>query len=156
MTVTVEDGRLLKVHGSRVNPLTRGAVCAKVTHYPELVHGPDRLLTPLQRVGGKGEGRFAPISWEQALELIYTRFTAIMQEFGPQAILPLNYAGPHGFLAGGSMDLRFFHKLGASRLARRPPVWRGERGSLCRHLRGRTADAARARRPGASDYCLGQ
>ena len=69
---------------------------------------------------GKGEGRFAPISWEQALELIYTRFTAIMQEFGPQAILPLNYAGPHGFLAGGSMDLRFFHKLGASRLARRP------------------------------------
>jgi anaerobic selenocysteine-containing dehydrogenase len=120
MTVTVEDGRLLKVHGSRVNPLTRGAVCAKVTHYPELVHGPDRLLTPLQRVGDKGAGRFAPISWEQALELIYTRFTAIMQEFGPQAILPLNYAGPHGFLAGGSMDLRFFHKLGASRLARRP------------------------------------
>ena len=120
MTVTVEDGRLLKVHGSRVNPLTRGAVCAKVTHYPELVHGPDRLLTPLQRVGDKGAGRFAPISWEQALDLIYTRFTAIMQEFGPQAILPLNYAGPHGFLAGGSMDLRFFHKLGASRLARRP------------------------------------
>jgi anaerobic selenocysteine-containing dehydrogenase len=120
MTVTVEDGRLLNVRGSRVNPLTRGAVCAKVTHYPELVHGPDRLLTPLQRVGGKGEGRFAPISWEQALDLIYTRFTAIRQEFGPQAILPLNYAGPHGFLAGGSMDLRFFHKLGASRLARRP------------------------------------
>jgi anaerobic selenocysteine-containing dehydrogenase len=120
MTVTVEDGRLLNVRGSRVNPLTRGAVCAKVTHYPELVHGPDRLLTPLQRVGDKGEGRFAPLSWEQALELIYTRFTAIMQEFGPQAILPLNYAGPHGFLAGGSMDLRFFHKLGAARLARRP------------------------------------
>jgi anaerobic selenocysteine-containing dehydrogenase len=120
MTVTVEDGRLLKVHGSRLNPLTRGAVCAKVTHYPELVHGPDRLLTPLQRIGAKGEGHFAPISWEQALDLIYTRFTAIMQEFGSQAILPLNYAGPHGFLAGGSMDLRFFHKLGASRLARRP------------------------------------
>ena len=154
MTVTVEDGRLLKVHGSRVNPLTRGAVCAKVTHYPELVHGPDRLLTPLQRVGGKGEGRFAPISWEQALELIYTRFTAIMQEFGPQAILPLNYAGPHGFLAGGSMDLRFFINL-APHAWHVAPVWRGERGGLCRHLRGRTADAARARL-GASDYCLGQ
>jgi anaerobic selenocysteine-containing dehydrogenase len=120
MTVTVEDGRLLSVRGSHANPLTRGAVCAKVTHYPELVHGPDRLLTPLQRVGARGEGRFVPISWEQALDLIHARFTAIIEEFGPQAILPLNYAGPHGFLAGGSMDLRFFHKLGASRLARRP------------------------------------
>lgn len=120
MTVTVEDGRLLNVRGSRVNPLTHGAVCAKVTHYPELVHSPERLLTPLQRVGAKGEGRFAAISWEEALDHIYGRFTAIIDAFGPQAILPFNYAGPHGMLACGSMDLRFFHKLGASRLARRP------------------------------------
>jgi anaerobic selenocysteine-containing dehydrogenase len=120
MTVTVEDDRIVKVRGSRVNPLTRAAVCAKVTHYPEWVHGPDRLRTPLQRVGAKGEGDFVPITWHEALDLIYERFTAIGQEFGPQAILPLNYAGPHGFLAGGSMDLRFFHKLGATRLARRP------------------------------------
>jgi anaerobic selenocysteine-containing dehydrogenase len=120
MTVTVDGGRLTGVRGSRANPLTRGAVCAKVTHYPEWVHGPDRLQTPLQRVGAKGEGRFTPVSWDTALDLIYERFTAICHAFGPQAILPLNYAGPHGFLAGGSMDLRFFHKLGASRLARRP------------------------------------
>jgi anaerobic selenocysteine-containing dehydrogenase len=120
MTVTVDHGRLVNVRGSRSNPLTRGAVCAKVTHYPELVHGPDRLLTPLRRVGAKGEGRFTRLSWEAALDLIYERFTAICREFGPQAILPLNYAGPHGFLAGGSMDLRFFHKLGATRLSRRP------------------------------------
>jgi anaerobic selenocysteine-containing dehydrogenase len=44
----------------------------------------------------------------------------VIREHGPQAILPLNYAGPHGFLAGGSMDLRFFHKLGATLLDRRP------------------------------------
>jgi anaerobic selenocysteine-containing dehydrogenase len=120
MTATVDDGRLVSVRGSRVNPLTRGAICAKVTHYPELVYGPDRLLTPLQRIGAKGAGRFARISWEQALDLIHVRFTAICQQFGPQAILPLNYSGPHGMLAGGSMDLRFFHKLGATRLSRRP------------------------------------
>jgi anaerobic selenocysteine-containing dehydrogenase len=120
MTVAVEKAQIVRVRGSWVNPLTRGAVCAKVTHYPELVHGPDRLLTPLQRVGRKGEERFAPVSWETALEVIYQQFTAICQEFGPEAILPFNYAGPHGLLAGGSMDLRFFHKLGASRLSRRP------------------------------------
>ncbi|MCZ6875076.1 MAG: molybdopterin-dependent oxidoreductase [bacterium] len=120
MTVTVEDEHIISVRGSRANPLTRGAVCAKVTHYPELVHGPDRLRTPLRRTGEKGEGRFEPITWEAALDNIYGRFTAIAQEFGRQAILPFNYAGPHGLLAGGSMDLCFFHKLGASLLSRRP------------------------------------
>lgn len=119
-TVTVEDGKLTKVRGSRANPMTRGAVCAKVTHYPELVHGPDRLRTPLKRIGPKGQGLFAPISWDAALDLIYERFTDIMTTYGAEAIIPLNYAGPHGFLAMGSMDLRFFYKLGASRLARRP------------------------------------
>lgn len=120
LTVTVEDQHIVKVRGSRVNPLTRGAICAKVSHYPELVHGPDRLLTPLKRTGPKGEGQFARVSWEEALDLIHTRFTAIQQQYGAEAIVPLNYAGPHGFLAGGSLDLRFFHKLGASHLARRP------------------------------------
>lgn len=120
MSVTVDRDQLINVRGTRVNPLTRGAVCAKVTHYPELVHGPDRLLTPLRRTGIKGQGVFEAISWDAALDLIHERFTAICQTYGPQAILPFNYAGPHGLLAGGSMDLRFFHKLGASRLARRP------------------------------------
>jgi anaerobic selenocysteine-containing dehydrogenase len=102
MTVTVEDDRIVKVRGSRANPLTRGAVCRKVTRYPEWVHGPDRLRTPLRRIGRKGDGRFEAISWEDALDQIYHRFTAIQQEFGPQAITPLNYSGPHGLLAVGS------------------------------------------------------
>ncbi|HEU5323074.1 MAG TPA: molybdopterin-dependent oxidoreductase, partial [Methylomirabilota bacterium] len=84
------------------------------------VHGPGRLRTPLRRVGAKGEGRFARASWDEALDLIHARFTAVVAEHGPQAVLPLNYAGPHGFLAGGSMDLRFFHRLGASLLDRKP------------------------------------
>ncbi|GIX47794.1 MAG: molybdopterin oxidoreductase [Candidatus Tectimicrobiota bacterium] len=120
LAVTVDNGRLVSVRGSYANPLTRGAICAKVTRYPQLVHGPHRLLTPLRRLGAKGEGRFGRLSWEEALDLIYARFTAICQAYGPQAILPLNYAGPHGLLAGGSLDRRFFHRLGASQLARRP------------------------------------
>ncbi len=120
MTVTVEAEQVVRVRASRVNPLTGGALCGKVMHYPELVHGPDRLRTPLRRIGAKGAGHFERITWDEALDLIYERFTAISQAFGPQAILPFNYAGPHGLLAGGSMDLRFFHQLGATRLARRP------------------------------------
>ena len=121
LSVTVENDVIVGIRGSRANPYTNGVLCAKVpAAYPEFVHGPGRLRTPARRVGRKGEGRFEPIGWDRALDLIHERFTAIIAEHGPQAILPLNYAGPHGFLAGGSMDLRFFHKLGASLLDRRP------------------------------------
>jgi anaerobic selenocysteine-containing dehydrogenase len=120
LAVTVENQKIVKVRGSYVNPLTHGTICGKVSHYPEFVHGPDRLLTPLKRVGPKGDGKFTRIAWDEALDLIYHRFTAICQEYGAEAILPLNYGGPHGLLAAGSMDLRFFHKLGATRLSRRP------------------------------------
>jgi anaerobic selenocysteine-containing dehydrogenase len=121
LTVTVEDERIVSIRGSRANPYTAGVLCAKVPEaYPGFVHGEGRLTTPLRRTGAKGEGRFERISWAQALDLVHERFTAIIAAHGPQAILPLNYAGPHGMLAGGSMDLRFFHRLGASLLDRRP------------------------------------
>jgi anaerobic selenocysteine-containing dehydrogenase len=121
LTVTVEDERIVSIRGSRANPYTAGVLCAKVPQaYPGFVHGEGRLTTPLRRTGAKGEGRFERISWTQALDLVHQRFTAVIAAHGPQAILPLNYAGPHGMLAGGSMDLRFFHRLGASLLDRRP------------------------------------
>src|SRR5438093_5043343 len=121
LTVTVEDERIVAIRGSRANPYTAGVLCAKVPEaYPGFVHGEGRLKTPLRRVGAKGEGRFERISWTQALDTVHERFAAVIAAHGPQAILPLNYAGPHGMLAGGSMDLRFFHKLGASLLDRKP------------------------------------
>ena len=121
LTVTVEDERIVSIRGSRANPYTAGVLCAKVPQaYPGFVHGEGRLKTPLRRTGAKGEGRFERISWSQALDIVHERFTHTIAAHGPQAILPLNYAGPHGMLAGGSMDLRFFHRLGASLLDRRP------------------------------------
>ena len=121
LTVTVEDERIVSIKGSRANPYTAGVLCAKVPEaYPGFVHGEGRIKTPLRRTGAKGAGRFERISWAQALDIIHERFTAVIAAHGPQAILPFNYAGPHGLLAGGSMDLRFFHRLGASLLDRRP------------------------------------
>jgi anaerobic selenocysteine-containing dehydrogenase len=121
LTVTVDGDRIVAVRASRANPYTAGVLCAKVPEsYPDFVHGDGRLLHPLRRVGARGEGRFERVSWDDALDLIHARVTAIIAAHGPQAILPLNYAGPHGLLAGGSMDLRFFHRLGASLLDRKP------------------------------------
>ena len=121
LTVTVEDDRIVEIRGSRANPYTAAVLCAKVPHeYPEFVHGERRLRWPLRRVGPRGEGRFERISWDAALDLIHEGFTAVIRAHGPQAVLPLNYAGPHGLLAYASMDLRFFHKLGATLLDRKP------------------------------------
>ncbi|HEX5815773.1 MAG TPA: molybdopterin-dependent oxidoreductase [Methylomirabilota bacterium] len=127
LTVTVEADRIVRIRGSHANPYTAGVLCAKVpAMYPEFVHGPGRLTTPLRRTGAKGEGRFERIGWDDALDLVHARFTAVMAEHGPQTIMPLNYGGPHGLLAGGSMDLRFFHRLGATLL---------DRGALCGGIR---------------------
>ena len=121
LSVSVADDRVIAVHGSKVNPITHGAVCAKVANlYPEFVHGENRLRHPMKRVGAKGAGRFERISWDEALATIRTRVGAIIERHGPQAVLPLNYAGPHGMLAGDSMSLRFFHRLGATLLSRNP------------------------------------
>src|SRR5262249_56094565 len=61
LSVTVEAGRITKIRGSRANPYTAGVLCAKGPEaYPEVVHGPGRLPTPLRRVGTQRGARLAP------------------------------------------------------------------------------------------------
>ena len=119
MLVTVENGRAIDVKGAPDHPPTAGTLCTKVAHYLERTYSPERLPHPMRRVGAKGSGRFARISWDEALDEIATRFRAIAESAdGPQAILPYSYAGTMGLLQGSSMDRRFFHRLGASLLER--------------------------------------
>ncbi len=121
LAVTVAGDQVVAVRGSKVNPVTHGAICAKVAnYYPAFVHGPNRVRHPLKRVGEKGAAKFERISWDEALDTIHRRVSQIIDRYGPQALLPLNYAGPHGMLAGDSMSLRFFHRIGASLLHRSP------------------------------------
>ena len=119
MLVTVQDGRAVKVAGDPDHPFTNGFLCTKVNRYLERTYHKDRLLHPLRRVGRKGEGRFAVISWDEALGEIADRLQAVINSpHGPQAILPYSYAGTMGMLQGSSMDRRFFHTIGASKLDR--------------------------------------
>ncbi|MGE5088444.1 MAG: molybdopterin-containing oxidoreductase family protein [Candidatus Levyibacteriota bacterium] len=119
MLVTVENGRAIEIRGAPDHPTTAGALCTKVARYLDRTYSPGRLRHPLRRIGRKGDGRFARISWDEALDEIATRFRDIAQSpDGPQAILPYSYAGTMGLLQGQSMDRRFFHRLGASLLDR--------------------------------------
>ncbi len=114
--VSVEAGRITRVDGSHRAPLTDGFICAKVRRYAERVYSPLRVLHPQRRVGGKGEGRFARISWDEALAEIAARFRAIIAAHGSAAILPYHYGGSNGVLGDEAADARFFARLGASEL----------------------------------------
>ncbi len=136
LDVEVQAGRIVKIKGSKANPMTKGVICGKVSkYYPEFVHGKHRLTQPLKRVGAKGSGEFEPISWEQALDLCYAGIQRGIQQYGAESVMPLNYSGPHGQLAGGSMDRRFFYKLGATQL-QRSPLCAGVRSMAYRSLFG--------------------
>ena len=115
MLVTVEDGVATAVRGDPDHPTTAGVLCTKVARYTERTYHPDRLLHPMKRVGLKGSGQFERISWDEALNTIAGRLSAIAA-VDPQAILPYSYAGTMGLVQGESMSSRFFNRLGASLL----------------------------------------
>ena len=154
--ITVENDRATRIQGDPAHPVTRGFLCAKVAKYLDRVYSPDRVLYPMRRVRPKGPaaksttdlrsvrtgqspvatqpvpihnaGDFERITWDEALADIASRFREIASEYGSEAILPYSYGGTLGALNGASMDRRFFHRLGASQLARNICSAAGEAG----------------------------
>lgn len=127
---TVSDGRAVKLRGNPEHPFSRGELCPKVNRFLDRVYSPDRILQPLVRVGPKGDGRFEPTSWDNALEVVADRISGVLHDWGGEAIYPWWDAGTQGLIQESSLDRRFFAKLGSSRRV----------GSLC----GGTASAGSA------------
>ena len=115
LLVHVEHNRVVRVEGDPQHPFTAGFTCGKVSRDAELVHSPERLTTPLRRSGPEGEGRFAPISWEEALTEITTRWQKIIADSGPLALLGYAYSAHTGLMNRGLIN-GLFHALGTSRL----------------------------------------
>jgi anaerobic selenocysteine-containing dehydrogenase len=115
LLVHVEDGRVVRIQGDPEQPFTAGFACGKVSRDMELVHSPERLRTPLRRVGPKGDGKFAPITWDDALDEIVGRWKGIIAESGPLAILGYAYSAHQGLMNRGLTN-GLFHALGTSRL----------------------------------------
>jgi anaerobic selenocysteine-containing dehydrogenase len=118
--VTVENGIAIKVQGDPDHPPTHGALCTKVSRYPERTYHAERVLHPMKRSGPKGSGQFVRVSWDEALSDIAAKLGVIAAR-GPdaaQAIVPYSYAGTMGMVQGEAMAGRFFHRLGASFLDR--------------------------------------
>lgn len=144
LRVTLGDDRVVALDGDRRNPLTQGFICAKVRRFARHMYGEERLLHPAIRTGPKGEGRFEPVSWNHALDLVAQRIREAVDEHGSESVLPFSYGGSNGLLTEGTVDRRFFWRLGASRLRR----------TVCAAPTGRAAQGLYGRMPGVAltDY----
>ncbi len=136
LEVTVSGGKVVKLEGTRLNPLTDGFICSKVRRFPRHLYSDERLRHPMVRRGAKGSGRpaggghmegpaggghmegFERLSWDDALELLARRLRETRDQHGGEAILPVSYGGSNGYLTQDTTDARLFRRLGASRLAR--------------------------------------
>src|ERR1044071_8692021 len=85
LLVTVEDEKATRLRGNPDHPITRGFLCGKVARYLDREYSPERLLYPQRRIGEKGSGRFARISWDEALGEIADRLKAVAAEFGTES-----------------------------------------------------------------------
>ncbi len=114
MVFEVEDGKLTGVKGNPDHPMTNGGLCVKLKDYEKRHYHPDRLLYPMRRTGPKGSKQFERITWDEALDEIVTRWKAIIEEDGPQAILPCSYLGNQGLVHGLNGGDAFFNRMGAT------------------------------------------
>lgn len=114
MVFNIEDGKLKSVKGNPDHPMTRGGLCVKLKDYEKRHYHPDRVLYPLRRTGPKGSKQFERISWDDALDEITNRWKSIIDEHGPQAIVPYSYLGNQGLVHGLNGGDAFFNRLGAT------------------------------------------
>ncbi len=131
--------RIGRVRGSHSYDYTAGTCCAKVARYAERVHHPDRLTHPLLRVGAKGEGRFARISWDEALDRIATGFRDATAKHGAQSVWPYQSGGNMGMLQRYGLD-RLRHVMRYSRQKSTICITPGESGWKAGHGQSRGAD----------------
>ena len=94
----IDERTIGRVHGAKDNDYTAGVICAKVARYAEREHHIDRLLHPLRSTGPKGSGQFAPISWDDALDLVAEKFMQAEQRHGAESVWPYYYAGTMGLV----------------------------------------------------------
>jgi len=83
----VKDGRLIKVEGDENASFNQGRSCPRVLALTQYVYHPDRITSPQKRVGARGEGKFVPISWDEAFDICEQKMKAIRSEYGAESIV---------------------------------------------------------------------
>ena len=82
----VKDGRIIKLEGTKEHPRNRGKLCTKGSAGRQYLYREDRIKTPLRRVGERGEGRFEPVSWDEAYKIIADNLLKTKKEYGADSV----------------------------------------------------------------------
>ncbi len=117
LEVTLALGRITKIDAAPVdelsNPLTDGWICKKVKHHADRVYSPERIMTPLIRVGAKGSGEFRQATWDEALDLVATKIKDAIRDYGVDSVLPYLYNSSASKLEAKYLTPHLFARLGA-------------------------------------------
>jgi len=114
LAVTVTDGRITDVDASPDNPFTDGWICAKVKRHAQRVYAPERVMTPLVRIGPKGAGEFREATWDEATALIAGRMRQAIDRSGADAVVAFTYNSSAAVLERASLSEAFFAAIGAT------------------------------------------
>ena len=117
LAVTVTNGRITDVDASPVNPFTDGWICAKVKRHAQRVYAPERVMTPLVRLGAKGAGEFREATWDEATALIAGRVRQAIERRGPDAVVAFTYNSSAAVIERASLSEAFFAAIGATVVA---------------------------------------
>lgn len=112
----VADGRVVKLEGNPMHPVNLGALCPKGQAAPELLYNPDRLTGPMKRVGERGEGRWQPITWQEAISETAGKLNGLRLAGTPERAV-LMHGEARGQLA--SFFERFMHAFGSPNIISR-------------------------------------
>ncbi len=87
--VRLIDDIPVRVLGNTNYPINHGAVCPLGESSVEALFHPDRIKQPLKRVGQRGENKWEPISWDEAIETIQTRLVNLQHEGTPEKLVTI-------------------------------------------------------------------
>ncbi|MCB1002417.1 MAG: molybdopterin-dependent oxidoreductase [Acidimicrobiales bacterium] len=144
LAVTVEigaggDRRIVDIDAAPGNPLTDGWICAKVKRHMRRVYAPERVTTPLIRVGAKGEGRFRIATWDEAIGTIADRMREAIGTAGSDSIVAFTYNSSAGAVERASTTEALFAALGAAHVEH----------TICAHTAGASWDSVLGDLPSA-------
>ncbi|MBA3322627.1 MAG: molybdopterin-dependent oxidoreductase, partial [Pyrinomonadaceae bacterium] len=96
--VDKESLQVRKFEGNPEHPGSRGRNCAKGPATLNQVTDPDRILYPLKRAGGRGEGKWARVSWDEALDDLAGRIRqAIVEQRHNEIMYHVGRPGEDGY-----------------------------------------------------------
>jgi molybdopterin-containing oxidoreductase family molybdopterin binding subunit len=112
--VHVRDGKAVKTSMAPFPDPRYNRICLRGLSQVQRVYDPNRLKYPMKRIGERGEGKWERISWEEAIEMMTSKFKVYQEQFGKQSIAFSTVSGDMGFVQGIYSIKRLTNLLGAT------------------------------------------